>query len=45
MKLSKQELKKYQIWNKQYLPSSWEIERNKRIAKIQGNLNEFIKEQ
>jgi len=43
MKLSKQELKKYQAWNEQYPPSEWEIERNKRIAEVQGNLNEFIK--
>lgn len=42
MKLSKQELKKYQAWDKQYPPNSWEIERNERIAKRQGNLNEFI---
>lgn len=42
MKLLKQEFKKYQVWNKQYPPNTWEIERNKRIAKIQGNLNEFI---
>jgi len=43
MKLSKQEFKKYQVWNKRYPPDIWEIERNKRISKIQGNLNEFIK--
>jgi deoxyribonuclease-1 len=43
MKLSKQELKKYQAWNKQYSPSDWEIERNKYIAKKQNNFNEFIK--
>jgi len=43
MKLSKQELKKYNAWNEQYPPSQWEIERNKRIAKVQGNLNSFIK--
>jgi len=43
MKLSKQELKKYKAWNKEYPPTAWEIERNKRIAKVQGNLNEFIK--
>ncbi|MFT5835636.1 MAG: deoxyribonuclease-1 [Sulfurimonas sp.] len=42
MKLSKQELKKYKVWNKQYLPSDWEKERNKRIAKIQNNFNKFI---
>jgi len=43
MKLSKQEMKKYKAWNKQYPPNKWEIERNKRIAKKQGNSNEFIK--
>ncbi len=43
MKLSKQELKKYQAWNKEYPPSKWEIEHNYRIAKKQGNLNELIK--
>ena len=42
MKLSKQELKKFKTWNKQYPVDSWEIERNKKIAKIQGNVNEFI---
>jgi len=42
MKLSKQEFKKYNYWNKKYPPSAWEIERNKRIAKRQGNLNSFI---
>ena len=41
MRLSKQELKKYQAWNKEYPPIAWEIERNKRIAKVQGNINEF----
>ena len=43
MKLSRQELEKYKAWNKQYPPNEWEIERNKRIAKKQGNSNEFIK--
>jgi deoxyribonuclease-1 len=42
MKLSKQELKKFNIWNKQYPADAWEIKRNKKIAKIQGNSNEFI---
>lgn len=42
MKLSKQELKKYRSWNEQYPPDEWEIERNKRIAKIQGNANPYI---
>lgn len=44
MKLSKQELKKYTIWNKRYAPDNWEIERNRRISQIQGNRNQFISE-
>ena len=43
MKLSKQELRKYKVWNKQYPADEWEIEKNKRIGTIQGNSNEFIK--
>ena len=42
MKLSKQELQKFNAWNKQYPPSNWETERNKRIEKVQGNMNLFI---
>jgi len=42
MKLSRQELKKYQAWSKQYLPSAWEIQRNKYITKKQNNSNEYI---
>ena len=43
MKLSKQEMKKYKAWNKKYEADEWEVYRNKRIAKVQGNLNSFIK--
>lgn len=43
MKLSKQELKKYKIWNNKYPTDVWEIERSKRIKRIQGNNNSFIK--
>jgi len=42
MKLSKQELKKFTIYNTKYPASEWERERNKKIAKKQGNLNSFI---
>ncbi|MDD5401102.1 MAG: endonuclease [Sulfurimonas sp.] len=42
MKLSTQELKKFEVWDRQHPPSEWEKERNHRIAKKQGNLNEFI---
>ena len=43
IKLSKQELKKFTVWNKQYSPDAWEMERNKKIAEIQGNSNPYIK--
>lgn len=43
MSLSKQELQKYEAWSKMYTPDMWEMERNKRIEKIQENKNEFIK--
>jgi len=43
MKLSKQEMKKFKAWNKLHPPSKWEIERNNKIAKKQGNKNSFIK--
>ena len=42
MKLSKQELQKYEVWNKTYSPTSWERERNQRIMKVQSNPNPFI---
>ncbi|QOY54014.1 endonuclease [Candidatus Sulfurimonas marisnigri] len=43
MKLSKQELQKYNAWDKEYPADTWEIQRNNRIEKIQGNSNPFIK--
>ena len=42
MKLSKQELKKFKAWNKDYPPNDWEIQRDKKITKVQGNSNPFI---
>ena len=42
MKLSQQELRKYNTWNRQYPATQWEKERNKKINKVQGNLNPFI---
>lgn len=30
-------------WNKSYPPDEWEIERDNRIAKVQGNHNAFVK--
>jgi deoxyribonuclease-1 len=43
IKLSNQELKKFEAWNKMYPADAWERERNLRVQKIQGNSNEFIK--
>lgn len=43
IKLSKQELQKYEVWNRANPPDAWEIERNKRIKEVQGNINEFVK--
>ena len=45
MTLSKQEKQKFEAWNKMYPISEWEIERNKRIYKVQGNSNTFIEMQ
>ncbi|PCH58876.1 MAG: deoxyribonuclease [Burkholderiaceae bacterium] len=43
MKLSKQEQKKFNAWNNEDPVDAWESERNMRIQKIQGNLNNYIK--
>lgn len=43
LKLSKQERRLYQAWNKQHPPSRWECRRNQLIEEIQGNRNPFIK--
>jgi deoxyribonuclease I len=40
--LSSSQRQLFIAWNNQYPPVEWEIERNKRIEKIQGNLNPFI---
>ena len=42
MRLSKQEHQKYDVWDKTYRPDAWEIERSKRIKKIQGTINLFV---
>ncbi|OCG44879.1 deoxyribonuclease [Gilliamella sp. Choc5-1] len=43
--LSDQEKKLMAAWDKMFPPEKWECERNKHIAKIQGNDNKFITEQ
>jgi deoxyribonuclease-1 len=42
IKLSKQERKMMEIWDKEDPTSEWERIKNKRIEEIQGNLNRFI---
>lgn len=43
-RLSDQDRKLYAAWSKQDAPDAWEIERNKRIAAIEGKENRFISE-
>ena len=40
--LSKAQRQLMEAWNKQYPVSAWECERDKRIAKLQGNHNQFV---
>ncbi|ANU35304.1 endonuclease [Vibrio scophthalmi] len=42
--LSKQQRNLMQAWNKQYPAEKWECERDKHIAKVQGNHNPFVVE-
>ncbi|WP_162063493.1 endonuclease [Vibrio taketomensis] len=43
-KLSKQQRNLMTAWNKTYPAKAWECERDKRIAKVQGNHNPFVVE-
>ena len=43
-RLSDQDRKLFSVWSKQDAPDAWEIERNKRIAKVQDKENRFISE-
>jgi deoxyribonuclease-1 len=43
-RLSDQDRKLFTVWSNQDAPDAWEIERNKRIAKIQNKENRFISE-
>ncbi|HEC74341.1 MAG TPA: deoxyribonuclease I [Methylophaga aminisulfidivorans] len=40
--MSRQQQQLYMVWNKQYPPSVWELERDKRIAVRMGNHNPFV---
>lgn len=43
IKLSKQDRRLMEAWNKKYPVSDWERERNRRIKAIQGNGNPYVK--
>ena len=42
VRLSKQERKMMEAWNKLDPVSKWERTKNKRVKRLQGNLNKFI---
>jgi len=42
LRLSKQDQRLYEIWNRQYPVSAWERQRNQRIACVQGNANPHV---
>ena len=42
VKISDKQRKLFTVWDKQFPPTDWEKERNKRIKAIQGNGNPFI---
>lgn len=44
LSLSSQQTKLMNAWHKQYPASEWECERDRRIAKIQGNHNPYVLE-
>jgi len=41
-RLSRQNRKLYSAWNNSDPPDAWEIERNERIARVQGKGNEYV---
>ncbi|MDV7210721.1 endonuclease I family protein [Azotobacter beijerinckii] len=44
LRLSRQDQRLYEIWNRQYPVSEWELWRNQRIACVQGNANPLVGE-
>lgn len=42
LKMSKQQEQLLMAWHNQYPPTQWELERNRRIAKVMGHENEFV---
>lgn len=41
-KLSKQDQRLYQAWNKRFPTTRWECKKNEKVTKLQGNSNPFI---
>lgn len=42
LRMSRQQQQLFMAWDKQFPPTSWEIERNRRISKIMGHENDFV---
>lgn len=42
--MSRQQTQLMTVWNKQYPVSSWECERDNRIARVQGNHNPYVQQ-
>ena len=42
LRLSKQDRRLYDIWNRQYPVNEWEQWRNRSVACVQGNANRFV---
>lgn len=42
LKMSTQQQRLFMAWDKQFPVTSWELERDKRIAKVMGHSNEFV---
>ncbi|MBA2816247.1 deoxyribonuclease I [Candidatus Pantoea persica] len=42
LRLSRQQTQLFTMWDKQYPVSSWERERDRRIARVQGNHNPYV---
>jgi len=44
LRLSRQQTQLFTAWDKQYPVTSWECERDNRIAKVQGNHNSYVQQ-
>ncbi|CAE1149904.1 deoxyribonuclease I [Serratia sp. Tan611] len=44
LRLSRQQTRLFEVWNRQYPVSDWECRREARIAKVQGNHNPYIQQ-